>query len=215
VGLNQDLIGSAAQGETIVLVGDGGRLAGMISIADAPRAEARDVVEQLRALGIKVGMLTGDDGTTAAAVAARVGIAPEEVRPQVLPDGKAEAIAELKKSEKVGMVGDGINDAPALATADVGIAVHRGTDAAIESADVVLLKNDLGRIPRAVRLSRAARRVIHQNFAWAFGYNALLLPLAAGALRPWGLWLDPMWAAALMGLSSLTVVLNALRLERA
>ncbi len=205
--LNRDVAAAAAQGETVVLVGDGGKLAGLISIADAPRPEAAGVVADLRTLGLKVGMLTGDDGTTASAVAAKVGIAPEDVRPEVLPEEKAEAIAAF--GARTGMVGDGINDAPALAKAGVGIAVHRGTDAAIESADVVLLKNDLGRIPRAIRLSRAARRVIHQNFAWAFGYNALLLPLAALAR------LDPMLAAALMGLSSLTVVLNALRLSRA
>ncbi|HEX7897257.1 MAG TPA: heavy metal translocating P-type ATPase, partial [Planctomycetota bacterium] len=201
--LSRDIAAAAAQGETPVLVAVDGRLAGLIAVADAPRPEAAEVVAELRALGLKVGMLTGDDGTTAAAVATRVGIAPEDVKPELLPEDKAEAV------KGAGFVGDGINDAPALATAEVGIAVHRGTDAAIESADVVLLKNDLRRIPRSVRLSRATRRVIQQNFAWAFGYNALLLPSAAAAL------LHPTLAAALMGLSSITVVLNALRLSRA
>ncbi len=207
--LSRDIAAAAAQGETPVLVAVEGRLAGLLAIADAPRPEAAAVVAELRSLGMKIGMLTGDDGTTAAAVAKRVGIDPEDVKPEVLPEEKAAAVEELRKAGRVGFAGDGINDAPALATADVGIAVHRGTDAAIESADVVLLKNDLGRIPRSVRLSRAARRVIHQNFAWAFGYNALLLPSAAAGL------LHPTLAAALMGLSSITVVLNALRLARA
>jgi Cu+-exporting ATPase len=203
VPLARDVSAAAAQGETPVLVAADGAIVGMIAIADAPRPEAAEVVAAVKARGLKVGMLTGDDGTVAAAVAAKVGIAPEDVRPELLPEDKAEAV------KGAGFVGDGINDAPALAAADAGIAVHRGTDAAIESADVVLLKNDLRRIPRALDLGRASRRVIHQNFAWAFGYNALLLPPAAAG------WLDPALAAALMGLSSITVVLNALRLSRA
>ncbi len=210
--LNQDITAALSQGETVVLVGVDGRFAGMIAIADAPRPESAEVVRSLRALGVQVSMLTGDDGTTAGAMAQRLGI--EDVKPEVLPGAKADAIREYQKQGRVAMVGDGINDAPALAQADVGIAVQQGTDVAIESADVVLMKSDLGRVVSALTLSRATRRVIHQNFAWAFGYNALLIPLAAGVLLPWGLALDPMVAAAAMAFSSVTVVLNSLRLNR-
>jgi len=212
VPLRQDITAAVSQGETVVLVGVDGRLAGLIAVADAPRPEAADVVLRLRGLGVQVAMLTGDDGTTAGAMAERLGI--EDVTPEVLPGGKADAIREFQKAGPVAMVGDGINDAPALAQADVGIAVQQGTDVAIESADVVLMNGDLGRVASALTLSRATRRVIHQNFAWAFGYNALLIPLAAGALIPWGLALDPMLAAAAMAFSSVTVVLNSLRLNR-
>jgi P-type Cu+ transporter len=190
--------------ETVVLVAVDGTFAGMITVADAPRPEAAAVV---KALGIPVTMLTGDDATTAGAMAQRLGI--DEVKAEVMPPDKAEAIRAWQKDGPVGMVGDGINDAPALAQADVGIAVMRGTDVAIEAADVVLMKNDLSRIVTAVGLSRSTRRVIHQNFAWAFGYNLVLIPLAAAVL------LDPMIAAVAMALSSITVVLNSMRLNRA
>jgi Cu+-exporting ATPase len=209
--VQRDLTAAVASGETAVLVAEDGRLAGVISLADAPRAESAGVVSDLRRLGLRVSMLTGDDATTAGAMAHRLGI--DDVTAEVMPPDKAAAIRQLQEGGPVGMVGDGVNDAPALTQADVGIAVHQGTDVAIESADVVLLKNDLGRVVTAVRLSRATRRVIHQNFAWAFGYNLLLIPAAAGALRPWGVTLDPMLAAAAMALSSLTVVLNSLRLN--
>jgi Cu+-exporting ATPase len=211
--LQRELTNAVALGETAVLVACDGVLAGLISVADAPRPEASAAVSSLRALGISVSMLTGDDATTAGAMAARLGIG--DVTAEVMPPDKAAAIATLQESGRVGMAGDGINDAPALAQADVGFAVGHGTDVAIESADVVLVKNDLGRIPLAVRLSRSTRRVIHQNFAWAFGYNAVLIPLAAGVLRPWGVTLDPMLAAGAMALSSVTVVMNSLRLNRA
>jgi Cu+-exporting ATPase len=211
--LQHDLTAAVVSGETAVLVGVDGVFAGLISVADPPRPESAGVVSTLSALGMRVGMLSGDDGTTAGAMAQRLGI--DDVKAEVLPGEKAETIRELQKEGRVGMVGDGINDAPALAQADIGIAVHQGADVAIESADVVLMKNDLGRVVKAVTLSRAARRVIHQNFAWAFGYNAILIPLAAGVFRPWGIELDPRIAAAAMAFSSITVVMNSLRLNRA
>jgi Cu+-exporting ATPase len=211
--LQRDLTASVVSGETAVLVGVDNQLAGLISVGDEPRPEASAVVNSLRELGVGVSMLTGDDATTAGAMAQRLGI--DDVKAEVMPPDKAAAVQEQQKAGRIAMVGDGINDGPALAQADVGIAVYRGSDVAIEAADVVLMKNDLTRIPRSVRLSRAARRVINQNFAWAFGYNVLLIPLAAGALRPWGLFLDPMIAAGAMAFSSVTVVLNSLRLNRA
>ncbi len=209
------LTSSVMNGETVVLVASGGTLAGLISIADPPRPESAAVVADLRGLGMRVSMLTGDDATTAGAMANRVGIDVSDVKAEVMPPDKASMIRDCQKAGPTGMVGDGINDAPALAVAEVGIAVCRGTDVAIEAADVVLMRNDLALVPAAVRLGRATRRAIHQNFAWAFGYNAILIPLAAGALHPWGMSLDPMLAAAAMALSSLAVVLNSLRLSRA
>ncbi len=199
--------------ETTVHVAAGGRLAGRLRIADAPRPEAPAVLARLRARGIALTMLTGDAAATARAVAAQLGI--EDVRAEVMPPDKAVVVKRLQEEGPVGMVGDGINDAPALAQADVGFAMPQGTDAAIESADVILLRADLGRVPAAVDLSRATRRIIHQNFAWAFGYNALLIPLAAGVFSRWGWTLDPMLASAAMALSSLTVVVNSRRLGRA
>jgi Cu+-exporting ATPase len=210
--LQHDVTNAVLHGETAVLVAKDGILAGVIALADAPRLESAGVVRDLRAMGLEVSMLTGDDGTTAGAMAERLGI--QEVKAEVMPPDKAAAVKEMQARGRVGMVGDGINDAPALAQADVGIAVHQGTDVAIESADVVLMKNDLGRVVKAVQLGRRARRVIHQNFAWAFGYNAILIPLAAGVFKRWGLSLDPMVAAAAMALSSITVVANSLRLAR-
>jgi len=186
-----------------VFVARGSTLLGSIEIADAPREDAKPVVEALRARGLRVVMLTGDDRATAGRVAAELGI--DDVRAEVMPPDKA---AEVKKLRPAAMVGDGINDAPALAAADVGIAVAGGTDVAIESAGIVLVKGGLRKVVAAFDLSRAARRVMHQNFAWAFGYNALLIPLAALGL------LHPMMAAGAMALSSVTVVLNSLRLRR-
>jgi Cu+-exporting ATPase len=202
----RDIQAAVAMGETAVLVGKEGICVGLITIADQPRPEAAGVVRDLLVLGMRVSMLTGDDATTAAAMAQRLGIG--DVKAEVMPPDKAVVIREFQKHERVGMVGDGINDAPALAQADVAMAVAQGADVAIESADVILMKNDLGRIVSAIRLSRATRRVIHQNFAWAFGYNGLLIPLAVGGT------LDPMIAAAAMALSSITVVVNSLRLGR-
>ncbi|HZE98207.1 MAG TPA: heavy metal translocating P-type ATPase [Planctomycetota bacterium] len=209
--LQRDLTAAVSQGESVVLVGVDGAFAGMIAIADEPRPESASVVQRLHDLGIRIGMLTGDDGTTAAAMAQRLGI--DDVKPELLPSQKADVVREYQKLGPVGMVGDGLNDGPALAQANVGIAVQQGTDVAIESADVVLMRQDLGGVVTAFRLSRAAGRVIRQNFGWAFGFNALLIPLAAGVLLPWGVGLNPMIAAAAMAFSSLTVVLNSLRLN--
>ncbi len=212
--LEAELASAAASARTPVLVARDGSLAGLIAVADAPRADAAEAVAALRRLGLQVRMLTGDDPVAAAAVASLLGI--EGVDAGVMPPDKAGRVRSLQEGGvRVAMVGDGVNDAPALVQADAGIAVSRGTDVAVESADVVLVKNHLGRIGEAVRLGRAARRVIHQNFAWAFGYNAALIPLAAGVLSPWGLRLDPMIAAAAMALSSITVAANSLRLARA
>jgi len=210
--LQKDLTAAVMSGQTAVLVAVDDRLAGLISVADEPRPEAAGVIQSLRGMGFRISMLSGDDATTAGAMAGRLAI--DEVKAEVMPPDKAALIREFQKEGRVAMVGDGINDAPALAQADVGIAVYRGTDVAIEAADLVLMKNDLGRVVRAAGLSRAARRVIHQNFAWAFGYNAILIPLAAGLLRPWGITFDPMIAAAAMAFSSISVVLNSLRLNR-
>jgi P-type E1-E2 ATPase len=209
----EGLDAAARLGRTPVLVARDGAPSGWIALADAPRPDAAAAVAELRGLGLRVRMLTGDSAATAAAVAAALGL--EEVDSEVMPPDKAERVKSLQQGgARVAMVGDGINDAPALVQADVGIAVSRGADVAVESADVVLMKNDLGRVGEAIRLGRAARRIIRQNFSWAFGYNALLIPLAAGVLSPLGLRLDPMIAAAAMALSSITVVANSLRLGR-
>jgi Cu+-exporting ATPase len=210
--LQHALTTAVLHGETAVLVALDGAFAGLVTLADRPRTEASEVVRSLRSLGLGVSMLTGDDGTTAGSIAEQVGI--REVKAEVLPGDKADAIREAQAAGRVGMVGDGINDAPALSQADVGFAVHAGTDVAIESADVVLMKNDLGRVVTAIRMARRARRVIHQNFAWAFGYNILLIPIAAGVFLRWGVALDPMMAAAAMAFSSIAVVANSLRLRR-
>ncbi len=211
--LEAALEAAAVSGRTAVLVAHGGRPAGLICLSDTPRSDAAPAAEALRKMGIRLRILTGDGAAAAAEAARRVGVG--EVDADVAPQDKAGRIADLQaKGAKVAMVGDGVNDAPALAQADVGIAVSRGSDVAFDSADVVLVKNDLGRVEEAARLGRAARRIIHQNFAWAFGYNALLVPLAAGVLAPWGIGLDPAAAAAAMALSSITVVANSLRLWR-
>ncbi len=199
---------------TPVLVAVDGRPAGLIAIADRPRAHSRQAVGALHGLGLKVAMISGDHRHTAEAVAAELGI--DEVVAEVLPDGKVEALARLREHHgAVAFVGDGINDAPALAAADVGVAIGSGTDIAIESAEVVLMGSDLNKVPEALALSRATLRNIRQNLFWAFAYNSALIPVAAGALYPaFGLLLSPMLAAAAMAASSLFVVGNALRLKR-
>jgi P-type Cu+ transporter len=202
------------EGKTAVYVAIDGRAAGVIAVADALKPSSAEAVAALHALGKRVAMITGDDARTARAIAAKLGI--DDVLAEVLPDGKAEAVRGLQAAgDKVAFVGDGINDAPALAQADVGLAIGTGTDVAIESADVVLMSGDLRNVPNAIALSRATLANIRQNLFWAFAYNTLLIPVAAGVLYPaFGLLLSPIFAAGAMGLSSVFVVSNALRLRR-
>jgi len=204
----------ATAGKTPIYVAVDGRPAGLIAVADPVKAGAADAIARLHELGLRVVMLTGDRRETAAAIAAQVGL--DEVVAEVLPDGKAAAVASLQASDgRVGMVGDGVNDAPALAQADVGIAIGTGADVAIEASDVTLVSGDLHGVVTAIALSRATMRTIKQNLFWAFAYNAALIPIAAGVLYPpFGILLNPIFAAAAMGLSSVTVVANSLRLRR-
>jgi Cu+-exporting ATPase len=201
-------------GQTVVFVVIDARLAGLIGIADPIKDSAPAAILGLRREGLRVIMITGDNRATADAVARKVGL--DEVRAEVLPDQKAEVIQRLQAEGRiVAMAGDGINDAPALARANVGIAMGTGTDVAIESAGVTLLKGDLRGIVRARRLSRATMTNIRQNLAFAFLYNALGVPIAAGALYPWfGILLSPMIASLAMTLSSVSVIANALRLRK-
>jgi Cu+-exporting ATPase len=202
------------RGETVVLAAVDGRLAGLFGVSDPVKPGAAEAVRALKDLGLEVAMLTGDNARTAQAVAARLGIA--RVLSEVLPDGKAEEIARLQAGgRRVAVAGDGINDAPALARADVGIAMGTGTDIAIEAGDLVLMAGELDRLVDAVRLARRTLRTIKLNFFWAYAYNVALIPLAAGALYPFfKLMLSPMFAAAAMSVSSLFVVSNSLRLRR-
>ncbi len=202
----------AEDGKTPLFFSRGGRLLGMIGVADVIKEDSPEAVRELKALGLRVVMLTGDNEKTAAAIGKQAGI--DEVVAGVLPDGKESVIRSLKEQGKVAMVGDGINDAPALTSADVGIAIGAGTDIAIDAADVVLMKSRLSDVPAAIRLSRATLRNIHENLFWAFFYNTVGIPLAAGALIPLLGWqLNPMFGAAAMSLSSFCVVTNALRLN--
>jgi Cu+-exporting ATPase len=182
------------------------KLAGTIGIADQPRPEARAAVEKLGQLGIKTAMLTGDDVRMANAIARQVGI--QRVFAEVLPDGKSDAIKQLQaEGEIVAMIGDGINDAPALAQAEVGVAMGHGTDVAIEAADITLVKDDLRGVPASIELARATMRTVKQNLLLAFAYNVLAIPLAAGVLYPFTGWLlSPIVASAAMALSSLSVM---------
>jgi len=204
-----------AEGQTVVFVAVDGKLAGLLGVADPIKPSAQDALRALRAEGLRIVMLTGDSRTTAQAVARNLGI--EEFEAEVLPAQKAEVVKRLRaEGHKVAMAGDGINDAPALAAADVGIAMGTGTDVAMESADITLVKGDLRGILRARRLSRATLRNIRQNLFWAFAYNVLGVPLAGGVLYPaFGLLLSPMIASAAMSLSSVSVITNALRLRHA
>ncbi len=202
----------AGEGKTPLLFGIDNQFLGMIAVADVVKEDSTEAVKELTDMGIRVIMLTGDNERTARAVAARAGI--KEVIAGVLPDGKEQVVRSLKEEGRVAMAGDGINDAPALTRADVGIAIGAGTDVAIDAADVVLMKSSLKDIPAAVRLSRATLKNIHENLFWAFIYNIIGIPLAAGVWIPLFHWqLNPMFGAAAMSLSSFCVVTNALRLN--
>lgn len=202
----------ASEGKTPLCFMKNGRLAGMIAVADVIKEDSPQAIKELQNMGIRVVMLTGDNERTARAIGAQAGV--DEVIAGVLPDGKESVIRSLKEQGKVAMVGDGINDAPALTRADIGIAIGAGTDIAIDAADVVLMKSRLSDVPAAIRLSRATLRNIHENLFWAFFYNVVGIPLAAGLWYPiFGWKLNPMFGAAAMSLSSFCVVTNALRLN--
>ncbi len=201
----------AEQGKTPLFFGGAGRLLGVIAVADTIKEDSPEAIHELQNMGIRVVMLTGDNQRTADAIGKQAGV--DAVIAGVLPDGKEAVIRQLAEYGKVAMVGDGINDAPALTRADVGIAIGAGADVAIDAADVVLMNSRLSDVPAAIRLSRATLRSIHQNLFWAFIYNTLGIPLAAGVFIPLGLTLNPMFGAAAMSLSSFCVVSNALRLN--
>jgi P-type Cu+ transporter len=196
-----------SDGKTAMLISVSGKLSGVIAVADQVKESSKEAVQQLKSMGYTVIMLTGDNERTANAIAKQVNI--DYVFSEVLPDQKAQKIKELKEQgKKVIMVGDGINDAPALALADIGMAIGTGTDVAMEAADITLMRGDLRSIPEAIKLSRATMRNIKQNLFWAFIYNSIGLPIAAmGLLAPW-------IAGAAMAFSSVSVVSNSLRLKR-
>ena len=201
----------AEVGKTPLWFSYDGKLLGVVAVADVIKADSPQAVRELQNMGIRVVMITGDNERTAKAIGAQAGV--DQVIAGVLPDGKEREIRKLKTEGKVAMVGDGINDAPALTRADIGVAIGAGTDVAIDAADVVLMKSRLSDVPAAIRLSRATLRNIHENLFWAFFYNTIGIPLAAGVLIPLGLTLNPMFGAAAMSLSSFCVVSNALRLN--
>ncbi len=212
--LKTRVLKEASSGNTVVLVTRGGEVLGFITLADTLRPEAREAVEELKSLGLRVFMLTGDNRATAASMARELGL--DGFLAEVLPAEKAHKVRELReRGYRVMMVGDGINDAPALAEADLGVALSSGTDIAIESADAALMRPDLRLLPRTIKLCRATLRIIKQNLFWAFAYNVLAIPLAAGVFYPFFGWrLSPAVAAAAMAFSSVSVVTNALRLKR-
>ena len=204
----------AGEGKTPVYVAINGTPAGLIAVADPVKATSREAIRTLKELGLTVVMLTGDHERTAQAVAREVGV--DRVVAGVLPEGKVAEIRRLREAgQVVAMVGDGINDAPALAQADVGLAIGSGTDIAIEASDVTLMRSDLNGVASAIKLARRTMRVMKQNLFWAFIYNVIGIPVAAGALYPFtGLMLSPVLASAAMAFSSVSVVMNSLRLRR-
>ena len=209
--LKKQAEGLAEQGKTPLFFSRGGQLCGIIAVADQIREDSPGAVRALQNMGLRVVMLTGDNERTAKAIGRQAGV--DQVIAGVLPDGKESVVRRFKEQGKVIMVGDGINDAPALTRADIGIAIGAGADVAVDAADLVLVKSRLSDVPAAIRLSRATLRNIHQNLFWAFFYNSIGIPLAAGVFIPLGLTLNPMFAAAAMSLSSFCVVSNALRLN--
>ena len=212
--LEKDADKLAEEGKTPVFVATDGQPAGIVAVADVVKKSSRTAIENLHKMGIEVAMITGDNKKTAEAIARQVGI--DRVLAEVLPQDKAFEVKKLQQEgRKVAMVGDGINDAPALAQSDVGIAIGSGTDVAMESADIVLMHSDLTDVPTAILLSKKTIRNIKQNLFWAFGYNTIGIPVAAGVLYLFGgPLLNPMLAAAAMSLSSVSVLTNALRLKR-
>jgi Cu+-exporting ATPase len=198
-----------------VLVAVDGTPAGVLALADPVKPESAEAIRRLHAAGVDVWMITGDRGAVARAIGEQVGIGPERILAEVRPEDKEARVAELQARGRVAMVGDGINDAPALARADLGVAIGTGADVAVQASDVTLVGDDLRAVPAAIRLSRATMRTIRQNLGWAFGYNVLLIPVAAGLLYPVTGWLlSPALAAGAMALSSVSVVANSLRLRR-